>query len=121
MVRRGSVGHVTNVGTYLQDQLIYSVHFIEGDRLVGCREEELIGADEPWVPSRFEFRDKVTSTVRLSVGGEVIVEPGVQGEVLKVLRHEEDKVEYHVRFPGRTLQVPESILEPMEKEIESND
>ena len=54
LVRRGSVGHVVNVGTFLVDQLIYSVRFLDVDRIVGCRVEELIGADETWVPSRYE-------------------------------------------------------------------
>lgn len=110
LVRRGSVGHVTNVGTFLQDQVIYSVHFLEEDKMVGCREEELIGADEEWVPSIFEFRDKVLAKINLSVNGEVLVKPGDEGEILKVLR--ETPVKYHVRFPGRTLLVPEDILEP---------
>ena len=105
-----------SVGTYLQDQLIYSVHFFEDNLMVGCREEELIGADDPWTPSRFEFRDKVATKAHLSVGGEVIVEAGVQGEVLKVLRDAPGGVAYHVRFPGRTLQVPEGVLDSLETE-----
>ena len=44
LVRQGSVGHVRNVGTFLQDQIIYAVHFLEVDRTVGCREEELLDA-----------------------------------------------------------------------------
>ncbi|MDY6942187.1 MAG: nitrogen fixation protein NifZ [Pseudomonadota bacterium] len=111
LVRRGEMGYVRDVGTFLQDQIIYSVHFVERDRLVGCREEELIGGDEPWVPSRFEFRDKVCSTKRLAVRGETVAEQGAMGEILKVLRDDPHNVQYHVRFPGRTLQVPESALE----------
>lgn len=116
LIRRGSVGHVRNVGTFLQDQLIYTVHFLDGDLLVGCREEELIAAMEPWVASRFEFRDRVTTRVPLGIQGQVVARPGDQGEILKVLR--EQPVSYHVRFPGRTLQVPESILDPLELETE---
>ncbi len=59
LVRRGSVGHVIEMGTFLQDQVIYTVHFLEQGRMVGCRAEELIPADAPWNPSRFEFHDKV--------------------------------------------------------------
>ncbi len=114
LVRRGSVGYVVNVGTFLQDQVIYSVHFLNEQRLVGCREEELIPADEPWTPSRFEFRDKVTSRINLAVNGEIIAAIGAEGEILKVLRHEDpSQVQYHVRFPGRTLQVPETVLSPL--------
>ena len=39
LVRRGSTGFVRDLGTFLQDQVIYSVHFLAEDRLVGCREE----------------------------------------------------------------------------------
>lgn len=113
LVRRGSVGHVTNIGTYLQDQIIYSVHFIDEDKLVGCREEELLDADDPWNPSKYEFREKVIANKKLVSNGETLVEVGDEGEVIKVLR-EELPVAYHVRFPGRTLQVPESALDPKE-------
>lgn len=110
LLRRGSVGYVQNVGTYLQEYTIYSVHFVEADVLVGCKEEELVPASDPWVPSLYEFRDKVNATIPLSIRGEVVVDPGTTGEVLKVLRDESEVVQYHVRFPGRTLQVPESAL-----------
>jgi len=112
LLRRGSVGYVQNVGTYLQEYIIYSVHFIEADVLIGCREDELIPASDPWVPSLYEFRDKVSVEIPLGIRGEVVVEPGTIGEVLKVLRDEGPVVQYHVRFPGRTLQVPESVLIP---------
>ena len=118
LVKRGSVGYVQDVGTYLQDQIIYKVHFVEADKLVGCREEELIGGDEPWNPSLFEFRDKVICNKSLAVNKEVVVETGVKGEVLKVLRDLPGGVQYHVRFPGRTLQVPESILGPYKDQSE---
>ncbi len=122
LVRRGSVGYVVNVGTFLQDQVIYSVHFMSEQRLVGCREEELIPADAPWTPSRFEFRDKVASKINLSVGGEIVAPIGATGEVIKVLRNDDpSQVQYHVRFPGRTLQVPENVLLPLGQEEESDD
>lgn len=111
LVRRGSTGHVINVGTFLQDQIIYTVHFLDIDKQIGCREEELIPVDEPWVPSLFEFRDKVTPSMTLAIGGEVIAEPGTEGEIEKVLRDTADPVMYHVRFSGRTLQVPETALQ----------
>lgn len=113
LVRRGSVGHVQNIGTYLQDQIVYSVHFLEEDKLVGCREEELLNADDPWNPSKYEFREKVLAKMQLVSKGETLVSPGDEGEVIKVLR-DEVPVSYHVRFPGRTLLVPESALDPKE-------
>jgi nitrogen fixation protein NifZ len=111
LIRRGSVGHVIEMGTFLQDQVIYTVHFLEHGRMVGCRAEELIPADAPWNPSRFEFRDKVLCTINLGVQGNIIAEKGAEGEILKVVR-DAQPMQYHVRFPGRTLQVPESLLEP---------
>jgi len=115
LIRRGSVGNVIEMGTFLQDQVIYTVHFLEHGRMVGCRAEELIPADAPWNPSRFEFRDKVVCRLDLGVKGQVIVEKGAEGEILKVLR-DSLPLQYHVRFPGRTLQVPESVLEPADPE-----
>lgn len=111
LIRRGSVGHVRDVGTFLQDQIIYTVHFVEQDRVIGCREEELLAADEHWVDSLFEYRDRVVSKMALAINGEVIVEAGGTGEIEKVLRDAPGGVAYEVRFPGRSLQVPERALD----------
>lgn len=116
LVRRGSIGYVRSRGTYLQDQVIYEIHFVDQGRVVGCREEEIIGADEDWVPSLFEFREKVKAKKRLSVNGEIIAEVGDVGEIIKVLRNHEAGVAYHVRFPGHTLLVPETSLESTEQQ-----
>jgi nitrogen fixation protein NifZ len=115
LVRRGSIGHVIEVGTFLQDQVIYTVHFLDQGRMVGCRAEELISADADWNPSRFEFRDKVVCQIALGIQGQVIAEKGAEGEILKVLR-DRLPIHYHVRFPGRTLQVPENVLAPADPE-----
>ncbi len=111
LVRRGSTGFVINVGTFLQDQLIYTVNFMGLNRIVGCREEELISIDEPWIPSKFESREKVRCLSTLAVRGEVRATPGMEGEILKVLRDEQGGVQYHVIFHDHVLQVPESLLE----------
>ena len=120
LIKRGSIGYVMNVGTFLQDQIIYTVNFLDQGRVVGCRDEELIGADEPWVESRFETREKVVNRLALSIRGEVVVPAGSVGEVFKVLRDLDtgvrDCVEYHIHFPGgRMLQVPESLLDSPEE------
>ena len=119
LVRRGSTGFVRDVGTFLQDQIIYTVHFLEQDRIVGCREEELQPAAEPWTPSRFESREKVAAGVALGAGGRVLVQPGTLGEIARVLRGNPrpdgspGDVAYYVDFPGcNTLQVPEAALAP---------
>jgi nitrogen fixation protein NifZ len=102
---------VKDVGTFLQDQVIYSVDFLDDGVMVGCREQEIQLASDPWTPTKFEFRDKVTPKITLAINGEVIAEPGDEGEVEKVLREHESGPAYHVRFSGRTLQVPEGALE----------
>ena len=117
LVRRGSIGYVVDVGTFLQDQVIYSVNFLDEGKVVGCREEELIGAEDEWTPSRFEFREKVRSAKGLSINGEVLVALGAIGEVIKVIRDAPGGVAYHVHFDslsGRVLQSPEDALEPTE-------
>jgi nitrogen fixation protein NifZ len=112
LVRRGSVGFVRHIGVFLQDQIIYSVHFLEaGNRIVGCRETELIPADAPWVPNRFERGDQVTAKLALSIDGAVAVDPGMSGAVLAVLREPDTTADYHVLFGQRLLCVPESALD----------
>jgi len=115
LVRRGEVGAVFDVGTYLQDQLIYRVHFLEAGKTVGCREEELISADAPWVPNLFEFREKVIATAPLSVNGELLVAIDTEGEIEKVIKDEDGVVSYHVRFNQRVFQVMETFLEAATK------
>ena len=115
LIGRGSVGTVVDIGTFLQDQIIYSVHFLEDDRIVGCREEELIGGDEPWLPSAFEVRERVATRRILALGNDHRVPRGAIGEVLRVMRDGDcgATLIYHLHFeclPGRTLAVPESAL-----------
>jgi nitrogen fixation protein NifZ len=111
LIRRGAVGCVYDVGTYLQDQLIYRVHFLDEGKTVGCREEELIPASAPWVPNLFEFRDEVVTRCALSIRGEKVFEAGQAGSIEKVLRDLPQGIEYHVHFGnGRVLQVPEGSL-----------
>jgi nitrogen fixation protein NifZ len=113
LVRRGRIGYVRDIGTFLQDQIIYSVHFLDEARVVGCREEELIDIDESWVDSRFETRQIVRAARALAIRGEVRVPPGSRGEILNVDRSNANGVLYHTHFdclPGNPLQVPESAL-----------
>lgn len=113
LVRRGSIGTVVDIGSFLMDQVIYSLHFLEANRVVGCREEELIGLDETWVESRFETRESVRNLRALAIDGEVKVPAGSRGEVLKVLRDFPGEVAYQLHFDcyaGHTLIVRESAL-----------
>lgn len=120
LIRRGSTGFVTNIGTFLQDQIIYTLHFMDLGLQVGCREEELIPVSEPWVETRFESREKVCARISLALAGEVVVEAGAEGEIIKVNRNEPGII-YHVLFPGsQLLAVPESALQALtETEKES--
>ncbi len=112
LIERGSIGHVRNVGRFLQDQVIYAVHFLAEDRLVGCRESELQPATAPWIETAFEFRDRVQAARPLGIAGEVLVSAGEEGEITKVLREQPDGVAYQVQFQGRPLlQVPETALQ----------
>lgn len=113
LVRRGRIGHIRDVGTFLQDQIIYSVHFLDEGRLVGCREEELIGIDEAWIESRFEVRQRVRATRALVIRGELRVPLGSRGEILNLERSPTQGVVYHTHFdclPGNPLLVPEAAL-----------
>jgi nitrogen fixation protein NifZ len=117
LIRRGSTGFVVDVGTFLQDQVIYSVNFFEEGIIVGCREEELIGIDEEWFPSLYEFREKVCITADLAPGGELLLPAGSTGEIMKVLQ-DESGVSYHVHFDdlrGRVFRIPERLLESLQK------
>ena len=118
LIRRGSVGYVRDVGTYLQDELIYSVDFFEAGRMVGCREQEIQLESDKWVENRFEFREKVTPVMTLSVQGEIIAKPGDEGEIEKVMREYEGGPNYHVRFNGRVLQLAETSLQFLNPEDE---
>lgn len=41
LAKKGDVGYVVGIGTYLQTYYIYAVHFLEKDLVVGCRKKEL--------------------------------------------------------------------------------
>lgn len=116
LVRRGAIGTVIDIGSFLIDQVIYSIHFLDAGRIVGCREEELIGLDEAWFETRFESCDRVLAARPLAIEGEVRVPAGSRGEILKVLRDAPGGPAYHVHFEcwaGHPLIVRESALEDL--------
>jgi nitrogen fixation protein NifZ len=41
LAKKGDVGYIVGIGTYLQTSYIYSVHFIETGYVVGCLRKEL--------------------------------------------------------------------------------
>ena len=111
LVRRGEIGSIYDVGTYLQDQIIYRVHFLKAAKTVGCREEELILATDPWIPNKYEFREKVVANRTLKTSQGVIAKLGEEGEIDKIIKEEGKPVSYHVRFHGRVFQIPETFLD----------
>ena len=116
LIRCGSTGTVIDIGTFLMDQIIYTVHFLDTDRIVGCREEELIDIDDPWLPSLFSTRERVAAAKRLVLGEDMTIVPGSIGEVMRVIREGERPV-YHIHFecrPGRIFAVPEAALRALE-------
>ncbi|MGO9600476.1 MAG: nitrogen fixation protein NifZ [Isosphaeraceae bacterium] len=111
LVRAGNVGYVRNIGTYLQEQIIYAVHFIGEDRVVGCREEVLVSIDAPWTVTRFLFRDRVVTRIPLAIDGQVVVDKGAEGEVVLRLGEGQEVPSYHVDFNGHVFEVPETALD----------
>lgn len=47
VVKKGDVGYVRDIGTFLQQFYIYAVDFIERGNIVGMRARELEGVPEP--------------------------------------------------------------------------
>ncbi|HAT2608664.1 TPA: nitrogen fixation protein NifZ [Kluyvera intermedia] len=108
LVRRGSTGFVREWGVFLQDQIIYQIHFLDGDIVVGCRGQELIPASEPWNAGMLQFGDRVISLQPLSVNGVVVVSVGETGQIEAT--DQGDGNSYTVTFSGRWFQVPASAL-----------
>ena len=110
LIRAGTAGTVIDVGTFLIDQIIYTVHFLDaGNRSVGCRENELIPAEAPWMPNRFERGDRVSARLALATGDERVAASGATGEIIAVIR-EPEAIHYHVLFGQRVFRVPEDAL-----------
>ncbi|MEC4894949.1 MAG: nitrogen fixation protein NifZ [Oscillatoria sp. PMC 1051.18] len=41
LAKKGDVGYVVGIGTYLQMYYIYAIHFVDKGVVVGCRRKEL--------------------------------------------------------------------------------
>lgn len=41
LAKKGDIGYVVGIGTYLQRSYIYAVHFLTTGNIVGCRKKEL--------------------------------------------------------------------------------
>jgi nitrogen fixation protein NifZ len=115
LIRRGSEGYIKGVGKFLQDQVIYQVHFMEQGCTVGCRESELCDLDSPWVDRKFERGDNVIVDKALSSNGEIVVNAGDSGTVLG-LENDQKPYHYKVNFKRSNGEhvnswvIPESVL-----------
>ena len=41
LAKKGDIGYIVGIGTYLQRAYVYSVHFLETNFVVGCLKKEL--------------------------------------------------------------------------------
>ncbi len=41
LAKKGEVGYVVSIGTFLQSSYIYAVHFLQSGFVVGCKKKEL--------------------------------------------------------------------------------
>jgi nitrogen fixation protein NifZ len=41
LAKKGEIGYVVSIGTYLQSSYIYAVHFLQSGFIVGCKKKEL--------------------------------------------------------------------------------
>ncbi|GAA5214901.1 nitrogen fixation protein NifZ [Corallincola platygyrae] len=126
LVRRGELGYVRHVGVFLQDQIIYQVHFIDIDKVVGCRERELIDGELAWQPNAFEYGDDVELSISLSSDGVVFAKAGDSLSILGVYRSDMSETEssesspvgpeYRVQWQDRELLLPERAIRFKQKE-----
>lgn len=97
LIRRGSEGYIKGVGKFLQDQVIYQVHFLDQGCTVGCRETELGDLATPWVDREFERGDSVAVQLSLASEGGIVVHSGDIGTILG-LQSEQKPFYYRVSF-----------------------
>jgi len=126
LIRRGSEGYIKGVGKFLQDQVVYQVHFLEQGCTVGCRESELSDLASPWVNRAFERGDTVMVQQSLGSAGHIVVQSGEIGTVLG-LEGEQQPFHYKVSFrrsddsiESNSWVIPESVLK-MDKQAPIGD
>lgn len=109
LVRRGRTGFIRHAGYYQQDQIVYQVHFLDTNEIIGCRETELISATEHWLHNDFEYGDKAVLTVALNLGGERIASKDDIATVLAVDRDGDD-ISYRIQIGEHDIDVPARVL-----------
>jgi nitrogen fixation protein NifZ len=46
LAKKGDIGYVASIGTFLQRSYIYAVHFLDKGIVVGCKAKEIESAEE---------------------------------------------------------------------------
>lgn len=113
LVRRGSIGYVREWGLYLQEHVVYQVHFPAEGRVVGCRESELIAAEVFWDAGLFQYGDQVEVNATLTLKGQVVAAPGAVGKITAAGQGLQGE-SFTVQFGDRFLQVPARLLRQVE-------
>jgi nitrogen fixation protein NifZ len=116
LMRRGSTGFVRHAGYYLQDQVVYQIHFLESNQIIGCKETELVSASLPWTMNAFEYGDSVCLTIPLKMNDQLIAQPGDDVSIIAVQR-ETDAIEYRIQLNDLDIVVPERALAAKTKDI----
>ena len=61
----GSVGYIKQFGDLING-MVYDVHFLGSDQIIGCRDWELADGDVEWQPAVFENKELVVSSKKLA-------------------------------------------------------
>ena len=115
LIRRGNIGYIRHAGLYKQEQIIYQVHFLEQNRVIGCRETELIDANATWADNQFEYGDVAVLNVNLQMHGKHIAYVGDSVSVIAVNREDQQDITYRVQVAHYDIDVPARALQAIEQ------
>jgi nitrogen fixation protein NifZ len=73
LVKKGDVGYVRSIGTFLQQYYIYSVEWVERGYQVGMRAKELCTLDKLPPEVLEKFADQLAILQRIGKGDDVVV------------------------------------------------
>lgn len=81
--KAGETGYIAR-RDILNDDVIYSVHFLGSNKVIGCKEKELISAELDWKPPAFKKGDQAKSIVDLVYKGKRFSAKGSKGKITAV-------------------------------------
>ena len=81
--KAGNTGYISRK-SILNDDTIYEVHFLESNKIIGCKEKELIPADLDWTPPEFKKGDQVKANVNLVYQGKQLSAKGSTGRITAI-------------------------------------